>query len=116
MRQIMKGYFARKASNLDDLKEQQAVLKDGNYGGYPYTIEKVIELSKEDYKDFTQDFFEPRDFIKENIELMYVDREGLWHCILVKAVTGKDGVLIEAEGYDYARYTCYIQELPQEGF
>jgi hypothetical protein len=39
---------------------------------------------------------------------MYME-EGVWHCILVKGKTSDIGLLIESEGYDYARYTGVIK-------
>jgi hypothetical protein len=35
--------------------------------------------------------------------------EGVWHCILVKSKTSDIGLLIESEGYDYARYTGVVK-------
>ena len=29
-----------------------------------------------------------------------------WHCVLVKGETGKEGILVDAEGYSYARYAA----------
>ena len=48
------------------------------------------------------------DFIKENIELMYCDNEGTFHCILVTSEKHDFGILVESEGYHYARYTAYL--------
>ena len=33
-----------------------------------------------------------------------------WHCVLVKGETSKDGVLVDAEGYSYARYAAFAPD------
>lgn len=53
---------------------------------------------------------EDYDFIEQNTDLMYVDRDGVWHCVLVKAVSGHEAILSQSEGYDYNRYSGYIGE------
>ncbi len=35
-------------------------------------------------------------------------QDGVLHCLLALGEGSNDGVLIEAEGYDYARYAAYI--------
>jgi hypothetical protein len=50
---------------------------------------------------------EDREFIEDNISEMYLDTENVRHCLLVKAKGGRDGILVEAEGYSYARYAAY---------
>ena len=46
----------------------------------------------------------------ENKDLMCQDKEGVYHCLLVTGEGRKDGVLVEAEGYDYARYASYVPD------
>jgi hypothetical protein len=41
---------------------------------------------------------------------MYIDTNGVYHCIYVKGEGAKDGILIESEGYSYARYAAYYSE------
>lgn len=96
----MKACFIRKACTLNELKE---ITGEGS----EYVIEKTIELEPAAYKEFSGDLLEKRKFIKENISLMYVDREDVWHCVLVKARGGRDGILVQAEGSSYARYAAY---------
>jgi hypothetical protein len=70
-------------------------------------IEKVIELEQDEYDDFAANLMDYCDFIEENRDLMYVDTADVWHCILVKAKDTDDGILVESEGYDYARYAAF---------
>jgi hypothetical protein len=48
------------------------------------------------------------DFIKDNIELMSIDDQGTFHCLLVVGEDRPDGILIESEGYGYARYASFM--------
>ena len=98
------AYFYRKAADISE-----HILVGKTYGRYPYKIEKVIELDTPEYEKFTEDLLEYYDFITENKNLMYVDKSKIWHCILVKERNADEGVLVEAEGYDYPRYTACIK-------
>lgn len=43
---------------------------------------------------------------------MYMDgRTKQYHCLLVTGEGHRDGVLVEAEGYSYARYAAYVPEI-----
>ena len=48
------------------------------------------------------------DFIRNNIDLMYCDREGVYHCLLVVGEDRPDGILVESEGSSYARYAAFL--------
>lgn len=71
-------------------------------------IEKVIELTSGDYDAFSINMLAGYDFIKDNINLQYCDRDGIFHCILVVGEDRKDGILIESEGSSYARYSAFL--------
>lgn len=99
----MKACFMRKAYTLDELKE---ITDEGS----EYVIAKTIELEPAAYREFSNDLLEDREFIEENIMKMYreyVAGEDIWHCLLIKAKGGHDGILVESEGYGYARYAAY---------
>lgn len=96
----MKACFIRKACNLDELKKITG-------RGSEYVIEKTIELEPAVYSVFSNDLLEDQEFLEDNIIEMYVDGEDVWHCLLVKAKGGHDGILVESEGYGYARYAAY---------
>jgi hypothetical protein len=40
---------------------------------------------------------------------MRVDTEGTWHCTLIKEEGKNEGILVESEGYEYARYSAYYK-------
>ena len=70
-------------------------------------IEKVIHLSDSDFARFQQTLLDNYDFLREHAELMRVE-EGVTHCLLVVGETFEDGILVNSEGSDYARYAAYF--------
>ncbi|MFA5474444.1 MAG: DUF6329 domain-containing protein [Acholeplasmataceae bacterium] len=75
-----------------------------------YTIEKVVELSISKFNKFLDDMLADYDFIKENKDLMYVDKDNIWHAIYVTAKDVDYGILIQSEGYGYARYSAFLRK------
>ena len=75
-------------------------------------VELTILLDKDDYEEFANNLLDDYDFIKDNIDKMFVDSIGVEHCILVTYDGSEHGVLVQSEGYTYARYSAYfgIQE------
>ncbi len=101
---MAKAAFIRKAINLAELMEKANSIE----ASHDFVIDKVIEIPESEYEHFSNNLLDDFDFIKENKDLMYYDQNKVWHCILVKAVGEKDGICLESEGYDYARYTFYF--------
>ena len=71
-------------------------------------IEQVVELPADEYKKFSEKLYMSYPFIRENIEAMYEDSEGVNHCLLVLGEGQEDGILVESEGADYARYAAHL--------
>ena len=70
-------------------------------------IEKVIHLSDSDFARFQQTLLDNYDFLREHAELMRVEN-GVTHCLLVVGESFEDGILVNSEGSDYARYAAYF--------
>ena len=70
-------------------------------------IEKVIQLSDSDFARFQQMLLDNYDFLREHAELMRVE-DGVTHCLLVVGESFEDGILVNSEGSDYARYAAYF--------
>lgn len=75
-----------------------------------FVIEKVIEISNDEFNEFLNDILSDKDFIEENKDLMYVDANDVWHAIFVTSKEADFGLLIQSEGYPYARYSAYISK------
>ena len=70
-------------------------------------IEKVVELSHEDFCRLKITPLVEQPFIRENKGCMF-HRNGIIHCLLALGQGSNDGVLVDAEKYDYARLAAYI--------
>jgi len=82
--------------------------KTNNFETKDCVIEKVIELSPQEYDSFSGNMLDDYDFIKDNIDLMYCDSQGVYHCVLAVSMGRPDGVLVQSEGYGYARYSGFL--------
>lgn len=98
--------FTRKPANLDELIAWDKAAKQR----CKYTIEKTIELSNAEFESFANDLLADRDFIKENLNTMFVDKLGIRHCLHVKKSGHAGSIIILSEGYDYARYAAYLKD------
>ena len=73
-----------------------------------FIIEKEVVINKDLFETFIQDPLNDYDFVKENIDLMYCDKDDVFHCILITNDDHDFGILVQSEGYHYARYAAYI--------
>jgi hypothetical protein len=73
-------------------------------------IEKVVQLAEWEFDAFSADMLKHWDFIRDNREHMFSELRGVAHCLLVTGDGHKDGVLVNSEGYNYARYACHIPD------
>jgi hypothetical protein len=107
MAMLPKAVFRRKALDIEELKTPTDLIR----GGYYYIIEKVVELGQDEYDEFAANLMDHYGFIEANIPSMFVDTDDVWHCILVRAAGAEDGILVESEGYTYARYAAYLAKV-----
>lgn len=75
-----------------------------------FVIEKTVRIPDEDFEKMLRRPMDGQPFIAENMDLMYQDDADVYHCILVTGEDRTDGILVESEGYGYARYASYIPE------
>lgn len=96
--------FHRKVSSVSEIMSLPR-----NRDDHPFQIEKVIELSAKDFTEYSNMLLTATPaFIQDNQDLMYVDNNEVWHCLLVHDKVSHRGILVEADGYDYARYSAYV--------
>ena len=82
--------------------------KDNKIYAKNCVVEKVVQLPGVEFDAFSRDLMAYRDFIKDNRDLMYSDGDGTQHCLLVTGEGRADGIFVQAEGYDYARYAGHV--------
>lgn len=75
-----------------------------------FIIEKVINLTEREFKVFSDRLLDDYKFIKENIDIMYVDKDNVWHVIMVTTESIDYGILINSEGSRYAKYSGYVKK------
>jgi hypothetical protein len=72
-------------------------------------VEKVIVIDVDLFEKFEKNLLDDYDFIKDNVDVMYQDKENVWHCIFITYSGSDYGILVESEGYHYARYSAYME-------
>ena len=82
--------------------------KEPEYKVSRCVIEKVVVLDDEDFNHFKGNLLSDYDFIRDNLDLMYMENNGDSHCLLVMGQNSDDGILVESEGYSYARYSAHL--------
>ena len=83
-----------------------------NHKAYSYEpmkieVEKVIPLYGKRFEQMRDHPLEDAPEIIDNKDLMYMEGNTA-HCILFLDANGSDGILVEAEGSDYARKSQFI--------
>lgn len=71
------------------------------------TVEKVIEVSDSEFKKFIENPMKRNYYLPQYKDLMgYYDDS--YHGVIFVNMENGDGLLVNSEGYDYARYSQYI--------
>ena len=68
----------------------------------------TVELSEAAFCDFQFHPLDDYDFIKEHMADLEADSFPAIPCMLVLGEGTDDGILVNTQGYDYARYTAFI--------
>ena len=72
-------------------------------------IERVVEVSKVDFFAMSRCPMGTHSVIRQNKDAMGHDEKGL-HCLLILGEGGRDGILVDSEGYDYCRLAAHLPE------
>ncbi len=70
-------------------------------------VEKAVELSAVEFDRFCRSMLEKYPFIRETGASLHYD-DGMRHGFLVLGVGRNDGILVDPQGADYARYSAFI--------
>ena len=94
-------YFRRKPVRVEDLDCVERTK--------PFRIEvtRMIELNQAQFQHFSTHMLQDMPFIAANRDLMR-EADGVQRCLLVYDRDRSDGILVQSEGYDYARYAAYV--------
>lgn len=91
----------------------QSELKDSPFPGdrWRVQVDTVVELSRNEFEIFAENLGEYRQFIEDHAgEMYYDDSEECARCLLVTTPEQKEGILVQSEGFAYARYAAYIPD------
>lgn len=72
-------------------------------------VEKWVFLPHSDFERLKANPYQEHEAITAAKDLMYED-EKAYHCIMLLDEYGNDGLLIEAEGFDYPRYSMFVPD------
>ena len=71
-------------------------------------VEKAIAIPHDEYEALVNITDSCYDFIAENQECMYYDKDNNNHCILIYDDTSGDGVIINTDGCNYPKYSAFV--------
>lgn len=91
-----KGFFERK---INEFKLNDCI------------IEGIELMDEKEFEEFRKTLLEDKDFISDRKDEMYIDTRGVVHGLLVLNMDSGDGILIDSQGFDYARYTAFLPNI-----
>lgn len=75
----------------------------------PFQVVKVIHLTEQQYRCFSVNLQEDKPFLRDNTALTGVDpHNGVFRCLLICCRERQEGILVNSDGYSYAKYAAYI--------
>lgn len=80
-----------------------------------YVIEEVVEIPLPEYRDFLDDFTAGYDLYVYYSGRMFIDSDGIFHCILITVSGATDGILVATDNaarIGNAAYWEYRKNLP----
>jgi len=87
--------------------------KESDYETENCEISRVVTLPNNQFDYFMTHLLEEHDFLVELRSEMGYTEDGVRHCLLVLPEHGNDGILVDAQGSSYARYSSYIPNAKQ---
>ena len=98
--------FYRKANSVRDLLDKAPFPEKARF-----QITKVIELPTDQYRRYMNELWRDVSFISRNeANMRYDEKSETFLCLLVTCKDAVNGLLVEADGFDYARYAAFIPD------
>ena len=72
-------------------------------------VDKVIQLSAQQFQKFSANLLRDMPFLIANKHPTGYDK-GVTRCLLVTTRRNRDGILVDCQGFNYARYSCYVPD------
>lgn len=71
-------------------------------------IDKTITLPHSKFEHFRRNTLENQNFISDALPILPMADDNTRHCIMVLDEEADDGILVDPQGYNYARYSAYV--------
>lgn len=96
---VIYGHFFYKASYAQELMEEKSM--------QPIRVDvvKVVQLSAQQFRHFSDNLLQDMPFIAAN-----KDHKEVTRCLLVTTRGNRDGILVDSQGANYARYSAYVPD------
>lgn len=103
--------FYHKPRGVEDITDIDYV-QDNDRRKDSFVVEKIVVLPENQYIQYQcGGFLCDSIFLFDNLDKMWFDSAArVWHCLLVTGESRSDGILVESEGYSYARYAAYVRD------
>lgn len=103
---IEKAIFYRKPIHVGELKQRC----DERFAS-GFCVERIAEIPQAEFKGFQEELYGYYRVLYDNRDCMFSEPGGKgYHCLLITTPERKEGIMVEAEGYAYARYAAYIPD------
>ena len=89
------------------------IRKADDYALQRCEVAEVVEISHEEFNELKSNPLQDYSFIAENKDKLEYENVSTVPCIMFLDRDGDDGVLVDPQGYDYARYSAYISNARQ---
>ena len=87
--------------------------KPTDYGLDRCNVAAIVELKHDEFITLNCRPLDYYDFITDNKDKLQYDNSKTRQCIMFLDGDGDDGILVDPQGYDYARYSAYIPNARQ---
>lgn len=99
--------FSNKPPSVRTLRRDE-----GKGDPVPFRVVKVIQLTAKEFERFMSHLLDDAPYIAANTTLTGKDpNTGDIRCLLVMFKGGRSGILVNSEGYGYARYAAYVRDI-----
>jgi hypothetical protein len=82
--------------------------KEPQFNPVACTVDKIIEMESAGFQEFQESMLKDQSFIIEFNDRLQEGYAGPIRCLLLLGQGYDDGILIDTQGYDYARYTSFV--------
>lgn len=89
------------------------IRKADDYALHRCEVAKVVEISHGDFNELKCNPLKDYDFISEYKDKFEYGNTSTIPCVMFLDSEGDDGILVDPQGYDYARYSAYVSNARQ---